>query len=333
MYDVLTIGETMLRFTPVEGLRWEQAERFDLHIGGSESNTAVGLARLGHRVAWVSRLTNNAFGRKIVGTLAGYGVDTQHVVWTDQDRIGTYYFEPGVAPRDNQVIYDRAHSSFARFDYQMLPKQVLAAGFTRLLHVTGISLALGQTSQRLIRRCIEAMEKSSGLVSFDVNYRAKLWSASEARATCSDFFQLADVVFLPLRDARRLWSVEVSERQLADEPARAASLALEQFQRSCSAECIVMTLGQYGAAAWVDGTCHYAETLPATTIGRLGGGDAFVAGFLSALLSDLDTMDALRWANAAARLKYSIPGDLPIFTRQEVESLVTPTTSADDNFR
>jgi|LakMenE01Jun11ns_1017448.scaffolds.fasta_scaffold9891453_2 2-dehydro-3-deoxygluconokinase len=333
MYDVLTIGETMLRFTPIEGLRWEQADRFDLHIGGSESNTAVGLARLGHSVAWVSRLTNNAFGRKIAGTLSRHGVDTGHVVWTDQDRIGTYYFEPGVAPRENQVLYDRERSSFTRFDAQMLPAQVLMPGFARLLHVTGISLALGKTSQQLIRRCVEAMDTRSGLVSFDVNYRAKLWSASEASAVCNEVFDSADVVFLPLRDARRLWSVDVSDKQLADDPAHAASLALDQFQRCCSADCIVMTLGQCGAAAWVDGQHYYADTLPAPAIGRLGGGDAFVAGFLSALLHDMDTMDALRWGNAAARLKYSISGDLPIFTRQEVQSLLTPTTTAGENFR
>jgi 2-dehydro-3-deoxygluconokinase len=94
-----------------------------------------------------------------------------------------------------------------------------------------------------------------------------------------------------------------------------------------------MTLGQCGAAAWVDGQHYYADTLPAPAIGRLGGGDAFVAGFLSALLHDMDTMDALRWGNAAARLKYSISGDLPIFTRQEVQSLLTPTTTAGENFR
>src|SRR4051794_25319576 len=87
-FDVVTLGETMLRLTPPGFKRLEQAISLDIEVGGSESNTAVGLARLGLRVAWVSRLTDNPVGRLIANTIRGYGVDTSQIVWTDEDRVG-----------------------------------------------------------------------------------------------------------------------------------------------------------------------------------------------------------------------------------------------------
>src|SRR5688500_13638874 len=109
--DVVTMGETMLRFTPPGRTRLEQAHELQLHVGGSESNTAVGLARLGLRTAWFSRLPDTALGRLISGELARYGVDVQHIVWCNDSRVGLYFLEEGGPPRGSQVIYDRRDSA------------------------------------------------------------------------------------------------------------------------------------------------------------------------------------------------------------------------------
>ncbi len=93
MYDVLTLGETMLRFTPPARNRLEQTDHLQVHVGGSESNTAVGLARLGLKTAWLSRLPSTALGRMVSGELNKFGVDTSHVIWTDSDRVGLYFLE------------------------------------------------------------------------------------------------------------------------------------------------------------------------------------------------------------------------------------------------
>ncbi len=106
-YDVITLGETMLRFTPPQLKRLEQTTGFDIEVGGTESNTAVGLARLGLNVAWLSRLTDNPLGRIIEQAIAKNGVDTSHIIWTDQDRVGLYFLEEGRIPRGSRVIYDR----------------------------------------------------------------------------------------------------------------------------------------------------------------------------------------------------------------------------------
>jgi len=333
MYDVITLGETMLRLTPTDGLRFEQATQFCLNVGGSESNTAAGLARLGHRVAWLSRLTDNALGRKIVASLAAHGVDTQHVIWTDQDRIGTYYYEPGSPPRQSQVIYDRALSSFSRFSEAMLPTDLFAPGRAKFLHFTGISLALSSACRAMIASSVQRAREAGWKISFDVNYRAKLWNSAEAAQCCSRYLADSDLIFLPIRDAKALFDDGSVLNEGDQPPEQAARATLERLSKKSSAECMVLTLGQHGAAAWCDGHFLYCETEEVEPIGRLGGGDAFSAGFLSGWLETGRADLALRRGNAAARLKYSIPGDLPYFTREEVLQLEMPKRTDSQHFR
>ena len=236
-YDVVTLGETMLRLTPESQLRLEQAERLQVHVGGSESNTAVGLSRLGKRVAWLSRMTDNHLGRKIERAIAAHGVDTNHITWTSQDRVGLYFLEEGSPPRNSQVIYDRKGSAFSRWETSDLPSDLFVPNKSKWLHVTGISLWLGETT----------------------------------RATVAEAVRLAKLAG---------WSI-----------------------------------------ASDSSACVYQAIEPVSPMGRLGGGDAFSAGFLSAWLESQDLQRSLKWATAA-RLKYSIPGDLPLISRAEVESLV-----------
>lgn len=322
-YDVVTLGESMLRFTPSHGLRWEQAEQFQIHIGGSESNTAVGLARLGHRVAWISRLTDNPLGRKIAGSIRYHGVDVQHIVWTDQDRIGTYYYEEGSAPRGNQVIYDRSDSSFANFCGEDLPSHLFQPGQSRWLHVTGISLGLGKVARELILQAIQLAKSAGWKISFDLNYRAKLWQPHQAVQVCEPVMNQADLVFLPMRDLQLLWGIECTVQQLSKDPRAAALQAAIRLRQRISSATLVMTLASVGACCLRGDQFILAETSPVPQVGRLGGGDAFSAGFLSSLLTEPDDLHAaLCWGNAAAQLKYSIAGDMPYFSRAEVERCV-----------
>lgn len=320
-YDVVTIGETMLRLTPPNGLRWEQSDLLQVHIGGSESNTAVGLARLGHPVAWISKLTDNPLGRKIASAIAAHGVDTQHVLWTQQDRIGTYYYEEGSPPRGNQVLYDRAESSFSKFSFAELPTDLFAEGRAKLLHVTGISLGVSNISRDLIQRSVKLAKAAGWKVSFDVNYRAKLWSPTQARDVCNLLFADADFVFLPIRDAKLLWGLDYDQAELESKTEQVAARVAEQMSAIVGKAALVMTLGSLGSCALSNQQFCFAPTQAVPAVGRLGGGDAFTAGFLSGVLQFADLQLALRWGNAAAAIKYSIPGDIPYFNRKEVELL------------
>src|SRR5271167_4203605 len=112
-YEIVTFGEAMVRLSPPNFHRLEQARSLDVQVGGAELNTAVGLARLGRSTAWVSRLTNNALGRLIANHAREAGVATDHVVWTNDDRVGIYFLEFGAAPRASSVLYDRKAAAIA----------------------------------------------------------------------------------------------------------------------------------------------------------------------------------------------------------------------------
>src|SRR6058998_1066106 len=112
-FDIVTFGEAMIRLSPPNFQRLEQARSLDLQVGGAELNTAVGVARLGHSSAWVSRLTNNPLGRLIANRAREAGVSTEHVLWTNEDRVGVYFLEFGAAPRASSLLYDRKGAAIA----------------------------------------------------------------------------------------------------------------------------------------------------------------------------------------------------------------------------
>src|SRR5262245_3815321 len=120
-HEVVTFGEAMIRLSPPNFRRLEQANSLDLLVGGAELNTAVGLARLGRSSAWVSRLTNNPLGRLIANRAREAGVSTEHVVWTEEDRVGVYFLEFGAAPRASSVVYDRKGAAIANVKPVMVP--------------------------------------------------------------------------------------------------------------------------------------------------------------------------------------------------------------------
>src|SRR6266581_4012913 len=120
MPDVITFGEAMIRLAPANFRRLEQATSLDLLVGGAELNTAVGVARLGRSAAWVSRLTRNPLGRLIANHAREAGVSTEHVVWTDEDRVGVYFLEFGAAPRASSVWYDRKDAAISKIKPGMI---------------------------------------------------------------------------------------------------------------------------------------------------------------------------------------------------------------------
>lgn len=314
-YHIITLGETMIRLTPPDFQRLEQAASLQVHIGGSESNTAVGLARLGMRVAWLSRLTDNPLGRLVANSVRAHGVDTSHVIWTPEDRIGTYYLEEGGTPRGSRVIYDRANSAMSNITPEDLPVNLFQTEMSSLLHLTGITVALSESAAQTAYYAAELAEQAGWGISFDLNYRGRLWLPDVARNKCTPLIEAADILFLPFRDACQLFGFadttppETAMRQLA-----------QRFPQTV----IVMSNGAdgvYGRA--VNGFVGHQPALDVDTVGRVGAGDAFNAGFLAQYLASRDLEAALAWGNAAAALKFSIPGDMPIMDRSDIEGVLS----------
>jgi 2-dehydro-3-deoxygluconokinase len=317
-YDVVTLGETMLRFTPPALRRLEQTLDFELHVGGSESNTSVGLARLGLKVAWLSRLTDNALGHIIARTITSHGVDTSQVVWTPEDRVGLYFLEEGKAPRGSQVIYDRKNSAVSNMQPSDLPIDLFKQDNAKLFHTTGITLAISQHAHKTATKAAELAKGAGWLVSFDVNYRGKLWSPREAREGCENIAQQSDILFIPLRDAKAMYGLNEDAN-----PDSVLEFLVKRFPKAV----IAMTMSAKGALAFADGKIFQQAAFKAEEVGRLGGGDSFSAGFLYGYLLDGNLERALRWGAAVAALKYSIPGDFPLIEKREAEALVNQTLS------
>lgn len=312
--EVVTLGETMLRFSPEQFVRLEQTSRFEVHVGGSESNTAVGLARLGHRVSWISRLTDVPMGRKVTNAISALGVDCSQVVWTQSDRVGTYYMERGAGPRSSQVFYDRANSAAANMSVaDVSVNWFRSEGNARppLFHTTGITLGISQSAKQAAFEALRKAKERGCRTTFDINYRAKLWSAEDAANSCDQFAKECDFVLLPIRDAETLYGVNGSPEETC--------LSLRNRWPEST---IVLTLGSHGSCVLSrEAEFFHQEAFSTREVERLGSGDAFSAGFIGGLLRNLPLQDCLKFGNAAAAIKYTIPGDLPVFDREVVEAL------------
>lgn len=315
-FDVITLGETLLRLNPPELDLLERSSVLEARIGGSESNTAVALSRLGLRVAWLSRLPDNPLAGRILTELAGHGVDVGAVRRVPGERLGTYYYQPARAPRASRVWYDRADSAMARMRPEELPDALFRPGAARFFHTTGITLGIGAAARATALAAMQRARDAGWRVSFDVNHRAALWPPETARPVYEQALALADLVFIAERDVGLLWPEYASDWR--------------GLHACCPRAALVTTRGATGAAArGPDGTVHEQPAIAAEVVDRLGRGDAFSAGFLCRWLEDGDAADALRWGNAAAALKATIPGDLALIDRHEIEELLSAAGGGD----
>jgi 2-dehydro-3-deoxygluconokinase len=310
-YDLVTLGETMIRLSPPGKQRIEQAVSLELKIGGAESNVAIDLARLGLRTAWVSRLVDNPLGRRIASEIRAHGVDTSHIIWTQDGRVGTYFIEFGAPPRPSRVWYDRADSAISLLSPQDIDWQILTE--TRLLHLTGITMALSENCAQIVNLLIDRAREAGVTVSFDVNYRSKLWSAELAAKALRPLCTKTDILFVSSHDAERLFGCQGGPEQ-----------TVTQLTKMFGARIVALTMVD-GGSVCIDESGIYSEgPYPGVVeVDRVGAGDAFASGFLFGYLEGKDLAQCLSYARALSAIKYSIPGDLAITTREELESLAS----------
>ena len=148
-YDLLTLGETLMRLSPPGAQRLDQARNFEIGVGGSELNVGCLLARLGRRVAWVSRLPEGPLGRIVDGEARRHGVDTRWVRWIANARLGLMFYEPGPEPRTSRVIYDRKYSAASELGFEDAPWEALIRS-SAWLHLSGITPALGPRDRKSV---------------------------------------------------------------------------------------------------------------------------------------------------------------------------------------
>jgi 2-dehydro-3-deoxygluconokinase len=317
-FDVITFGEAMIRLSPPNFLRLEQTTSLDVRVGGAELNTAAGLARLGRRSAWVSRLTNNPLGRLIANKAREAGVATEHVVWTNDDRVGLYFLEFGAAPRASSVLYDRKGAAIASMKPGTVPWPKVFTG-AQWFHVTGITPGLSSSAAEVTKESLVAA-KSAGLqTSVDLNYRVKLWSPEQAGECMSDLMAYTDVLITTEEDIERVFGIKAKSYE------EAADLTARRFNLKIVAITVrdnpLVWKNSWTAILLSGGKLLRTKSYEVEIVDRLGAGDSFAAGLIHGLL-DGDQQKGLDFGVAASALKHSIPGDFAWITRDEVEAML-----------
>jgi 2-dehydro-3-deoxygluconokinase len=306
MHDLVAIGEVMLRLSIQAPGLIETARQLDVQVGGAEANVMAACARLGLRTAWISALPVHAWGDRIRHDLTAHGVDCTHVRMLEDARVGVYFLEFGAPPRPIRVLYDRKDSAFARMTPEMVDWEVVRRA--RLVHVTGITPALGPGP----RRIVEQVFREATAVSFDLNYRATLWPPAEARAFTESVLAGARHVFMGEAEARIVFGL--------DGPAEATIEALARLAPKAS---IALLRGQEGSTVldegrlWTPGRRHTVQV-----VDPVGAGDAYVAGFLWARLRGRPPQEAVDAGAAVAALKCSMWGDVALVNARDVADLL-----------
>ncbi|AEH48186.1 sugar kinase [Parageobacillus thermoglucosidasius] len=293
--DVVTIGESMAVFTPASGGLMRQAVTFTRRIGGAESNVAVGLARLGHRVGWISKVGDDEFGKAILSFLQGEGVDVSRTKIDPEAPTGLYFKEKR-RPNDTRVYYYRSGSAASRLTPADLDEKYLAAA--KYLHITGITPALSESCRETIFAAIAIARRCGVKIVFDPNLRLKLWSqADEAKEVLLRIAAQADIVLPGAAEAAFLFGdrpVEKWGKQLLDS----------------GSSLVVIKLGASGAHYFTATHNEYVPGFPVKhVVDPVGAGDGFAAGLLSGLLDGLSLAEAIRRANAVGALVTMVEGD------------------------
>lgn len=325
---IACFGELLLRLTAPDRELLLQRPHLDVHVGGAEANVAVGLASLGHLAKVVSVVPDNVLGRAALGYLRRYGVDASAVA-TAPGRMGLYFLAPGAGLRASEIIYDREGSSFARaaagdFDWDRLLTGV------DLLHMSGITPALGPQSAEAALAAAEAAKRLGVPVSFDGNYRAQLWERWESRPReiLSRLVGNAEIMFGNHRDislllGRSFGGEGVDRRR---EAAEAAFAAFPNLRMIASTARHIEDADRHRISARIDTRDNAAQTeevLVAGIIDRIGAGDAFATGILHGLRSGRDLEWTVRSGLAVTALKHSLPGDASLFGTRDIDAFMS----------
>ncbi|AVT35482.1 sugar kinase [Plantactinospora sp. BB1] len=280
--DAVCVGETMAMVTPTPGGRLDAESTFVLRAGGAESNVAMFLAALGHRAGWASRVGADPLGELVVGQVRAAGVETSLVEVDPTRPTAVYLKDPG--PDGTKVYYYRSGSAAAGMDpgYAARVDAVPAT----VLHLSGVTPALSESCRALVQRLMSSRPAGRRLVSFDVNHRPQLWPDRGTAATeLLRLAQAADVVFVGLDEAARLWDVKEPEdvRALVDRPGT-----------------LVVKNGSVEALAFTADGVTVEPARPVEVVEPVGAGDAFAAGWLSGALRGLDPAARLRLGHLVA---------------------------------
>jgi 2-dehydro-3-deoxygluconokinase len=329
MGTIVCFGELLLRLGAPGRQMLLQSPVLEVHVGGAEANVAVSLARFGHDARMVGVVADNALGEAALGELRRHRVDAR-AVQPAAGRMGLYFLTPGAIQRPSEVLYDRADSAFARIGGGTHDWPALLAG-ADWLHVSGVTPALGQRAADGVLTAVRAARAAGTKVSFDGNFRPKLWEAwgGDAPTILRGLMAEADLLFASHRDLQVVLGLEFPQATPQERFAAGAAAAFQAFPhlRQMAATVRVQRSVDHHVISAItalrDGALHTTAARDVSPIvDRIGTGDAFAAGVLHGGLAGLSAQAALEFGVAAACLKHSLPGDFNLVGAADVHALL-----------
>ncbi len=338
--DVLTFGECMIRLSPPGHQRIEFAPYFEAWVGGGEYNVSYALSRLGLRTSWVSRLVENPLGAFIRNHARASGMDISHVVWVPYDgvgkadRIGLNFTEVGIGVRGSLTMYDRGHSSAAHIQPGEVDWKNIFARGVRWFHTGGICTALSDSSAAAVKEAMEAAHAAGAIVSYDLNFRSKLWSSAKAIEVTKDLVPCIDVLIGNEEDFQKVlgFKVEGVDEALKKLPVEGYKKMVEQVVAkfphiqavgTTLREVVSGLVNNWSAMLYFQGKFYQSKRYGGLEIeDRVGGGDGFCSGAIYTLLDGGTPQEAVDMGAAHGALLQSTRGDTSMITLEEVEHVM-----------
>jgi 2-dehydro-3-deoxygluconokinase len=319
---LVCFGEMLVRLTAPPGEILLQTPQLSAHIGGAESNVAICVSRLGGNAAMATILPDNPLGRAARDELRRHGVDGAHVNF-GAGRMGLYFLTPGAVTRAPEIVYDRTGSAFARAPPDAIDWKI-ALRSAAWLHVSGITPAVSATAGEAALAAMKAAHSAGVKISFDGNYRSKLWEArgESGQAILKQILDHATLAFIDQRDIALIFGREFSDRHKA---ADAAFAAFSNLQVVACTTRVTLGVNDYslGAALFTRSGAHELPpiSLP-NVVDRIGGGDAFAGGFLYAHIGGMPHAEALAFALHSAAAKHGQIGDASHASEADIRTLM-----------
>ena len=319
-FDIIGMGEVMLRLSSPGKEKISQSETFEKNVGGSELNVVSGAAMLGVRSAIITKLPQNKIGHFVRNKIRYGNVSDDYIVYDTSDaaRLGVYYYESGAYPRKSSVIYDRERSSMCSLHYNELPDDIYSK--TKIFHISSITLAIDKDLQKIALEIIKRFHDAGAMISFDVNYRAALWSEGEAKSVIEKVFEYVDFLFVSEETSRRMLKRSGTLEEIMKGYADDYGCKLVATTRR---EVVSPMRHNFNSKIYFDG--KFYEEKPYNNIeviDRIGSGDAYLSGVLYGLIMTGDVQKALEIGNASSAVKNTVIGDMAASSIDEIISVI-----------
>ena len=340
-FDLLALGECMIRLSPPGHQRIELTPVFEAYAGGGEYNVAYALARYGMRTGWISRLVGNPLGHFVRNHAQTSGMDISEVIWVPYDgvgradRIGLNFTEVGIGVRASVTLYDRGHTAVSHLKPGEVDwKRIFHARKARWFHTGGIFTALSDSCAEVALEAMKAAHEAGTIVSYDLNFRSKLWTSKRAIEVTKNLLPYIDVLIGNEEDFQKVlgFQVEGTDEHLKRLPVEGYRKMVEKVVKAYpSVQAVGTTLREvvsglvnnWSAIMYYDGTFYQSRKYENLEIeDRVGGGDGFCSGFVYGFLHGMTPQECVEMGAAHGALLQSTRGDTSMVTMEEIKHVM-----------